>query len=254
MFIWGTKITRKRVGWVADFCPLCRGLRPFRLLRVGSASHIWYLPLGYGQFVGNEIACGICDAVYETDGSRYRGISEDLVDVDELVRRTLPASDGRVQELIAREARVAQGRLGPDERATILREVIAHGAHQVERQVRDRIYPPKGRLVGWATFGLCALWVLCGPRLPRIPQAILGGFFAAGLLACLYYMFTCVGQHVRSAIEPAVARGLAPLEPTEEEIRDAIGQIRAVGSGAAKKLSPARLRHAIEAAEPLRPR
>jgi len=245
VFVWGTKVTRSQRGWVADFCPLCRGLRPCRLLKVGLANHIWYLPLGSGRFVGNEIACGVCDSVFETEGSRYASVSDDLVGVDELVRRTLP-SDRRVEELIARETRLAEHRLQPDERVAMLREVILYGADQAERQIEERRYPRQGRLVGWATFGLFLLWVFAGQRVPPVPQAILAGLFAAGLLGCLYFMATCVGHHIRGVVEPAVARGLAPLRPTREEIGQALAHAQTLGSRGAKKLKVQRLYDALQ--------
>jgi len=41
MFIvWGKKIVYRKLGFVADFCPICRGPRAFELKRVGSASHL----------------------------------------------------------------------------------------------------------------------------------------------------------------------------------------------------------------------
>ena len=39
MFIvWGTKRTERKQGLVADFCPICREVRAFQLIRVGLAS------------------------------------------------------------------------------------------------------------------------------------------------------------------------------------------------------------------------
>src|SRR5258706_9118781 len=41
--IWGKKRVTKSLGYVADFCPLCRDVRTFELVRVGLAGHIYYL-------------------------------------------------------------------------------------------------------------------------------------------------------------------------------------------------------------------
>lgn len=247
MLVWGTTIKRKTVGWVADFCPLCRGLRPFRLQRIGAAGHIWYISLGSGSFLGNEIECGVCGTIHETDGARYTRLSDVPAELDELVRRTLPGTDERVQALVAREERVTRGQLAPDEREALIREVIAHGAGQVDRQIRERRYPPKARLVGWITFGSFVLFVAFGARLPEPFGPILALPFFVGIFVCFYFMLTRVRSHVRGIVEPAVARGLAPLKPTVEEIREAVAYARSLGSDGAKKLKPARLRDAIEA-------
>jgi len=246
MIVWGTYIKRKYVGWVADFCPLCRRVRPFRLQRIGAAGHIWYISLGSGRFLVNEIECSACKTLHGTDGSRYTAVSDELQEVEELVRKTLPASDGRVQALVAREERVAGEQLAAQEREALIREAIAHGAGQIERLIRERRYPPNARLVGWITFGLFVLIVVFASRLPETAGAILSLLFLAGIFTCFYFMVTRVRSHVRGIVEPAVARGLAPLKPTVEEIRDAIADVRKLGSDGAKKLKPQRLRDAIE--------
>lgn len=250
MIVWGTKIKRKPVGWVADFCPLCRGVRPFRLQRVGAAGHIWYISLGSGRFLGNEIECSACMTLHATDGSRYASVSEEFQDLDDLVRRTLPDPQGRVRALVERERRVAKEQLSPNERGALIREAIAHGAGQIDRQIRERRYPPKARIVGWVTFGLFVLFVVLSERrLPEAVKGILSLLMTTGLFACFYFMVTRIRSHVRGIVEPAVARGLAPLKPTVEEIRNAIAHVRRLGSGGAKKLKPERLRDAIETSQ-----
>ncbi len=246
MLVWGTTIKRKAVGWVADFCPLCRGLRPFRLQRIGAAGHVWFISLGSGSFLGNEIECSACGTIHETDSSRYTRVSDDLAELDELVRRTLPGADGRVEALVAREQRVTRAQLAPGEREALSREAILHGAGQVDRQIREQRSPPKARLVGWITFGLLVLFAAFGPRLGEPLGPLLALAFFAGLLVCLYFAVTRIRSHVRGIVEPAVARGLAPLKPTVEEIREAVAHVRTLGSDGAKKLKPARLRDAIE--------
>jgi len=59
---------------------------------------------------------------------------------------------------------------------------------------------------------------------------------------------TRVGGHVRRVVEPAVARGLAPLRPAIEEIREAVARVRTLGSGGAKRLKPQRLYDAMQTA------
>lgn len=246
MIVWGTKITRKYVGWVADFCPLCRDLRPFRLQRVGEAGHLWYLSLTSGSFLFNEIECTDCRTLHETDGSRYTNVSDECLDLDQLVRHTLPASRDRVQALVAREERVKARKLAPEERHSLIREAVAHAAGQIDRLIRERRYPPNARVVGWATAGLGVLGVLSIDRAPEWVGQVLSLLFVCGLFTCFYFMVTRVSGHVRRVVEPAVARGLAPLRPTLEEIREAIAHVRTLGSGGAKKLKPQRLFDALQ--------
>src|SRR6185436_5117204 len=42
MFIvWGKTIKRRKQGFVADYCSVCRDLRTFQVKRIGSASHVY---------------------------------------------------------------------------------------------------------------------------------------------------------------------------------------------------------------------
>lgn len=42
MIIWGTKVKRRRVGYVADYCAVCHEPRLFELIRVGIAGHLYF--------------------------------------------------------------------------------------------------------------------------------------------------------------------------------------------------------------------
>ena len=250
MIVWGTKIKRKVVGWVADFCPLCRGLKAFRLQRIGEAGHLWYISLTSGGFLGNEIECSDCRTLHETNGSRYTSISDGPLEPDELIRRTLPAADARVQALLAREERVKEQQLAPEERMALVREAVAHGAGQMDRLILERRYAPTARVVGWATAGVTLLFALSIDRVPEWVRRVLALLMVAGLFACFYFMVTRVRSHLRRVVEPAVARGLAPLKPTLEEIREAVAYARSLGSSGAKKLKPQRLYDALHTAWP----
>src|SRR5689334_23177324 len=63
MFViwWGTQIDRTRIGFVANFCPICRELRPFRLMRLERVNHVYNQAIGPGQFTGHSILCCTCD-------------------------------------------------------------------------------------------------------------------------------------------------------------------------------------------------
>jgi hypothetical protein len=72
MFIvWGSRRTERILGYVADFCPVCREARAFRLVRVGLASHVYYISFGAGRHVGHVIRCEECGSSFDTDATRY---------------------------------------------------------------------------------------------------------------------------------------------------------------------------------------
>ena len=49
--IWGTKIVERKLGYVADFCSICRGARPFTVFKVVQVGHLYYL---YIPFIGGK--------------------------------------------------------------------------------------------------------------------------------------------------------------------------------------------------------
>jgi len=55
--IWGRKQVEKRLGYVADFCPICRDINPFLVSSVGVAEHIYYLPIGKGELISHIAEC-----------------------------------------------------------------------------------------------------------------------------------------------------------------------------------------------------
>lgn len=87
IFIWG-KNTRKEVtGIVADWCDLCGGIRAFTLTNIYSVSHVYYIPLGKGTFVGTVRQCHQCGSEDNCDARLY----VNPLSTDAMVGRTLDA-------------------------------------------------------------------------------------------------------------------------------------------------------------------
>src|SRR6266542_4248609 len=92
MFIvWGTKRVERKQGNIADLCPICREIRSFQLVRVGLASHVYYISFGEGKLAGYIIRCDACGVILDVDPTRYGSTAKDArSDVVALVRDTFP--------------------------------------------------------------------------------------------------------------------------------------------------------------------
>src|SRR5262245_34959788 len=92
MFIvWGKKRIEREQGRVADFCPICREVRAFVLIRVGLADHIYYVSFGQGKLAGHVIRCETCKVVLGVNPTLYMATEKDSrVEVETLIRRTFP--------------------------------------------------------------------------------------------------------------------------------------------------------------------
>src|SRR6516162_3646749 len=91
--IWGKKKTERFQGAVADFCPICRDLRAFHLIRIGLTGHIYKISFMQGELVGHMIECMDCGMRLNTEIMRYASIYEKPVkDLEVLIQITFPAA------------------------------------------------------------------------------------------------------------------------------------------------------------------
>lgn len=123
-FVWGKKHVYRKMGFVADFCPLCRKDSSFRLDRVGLAGHVYYISLGKGELVGYARTCINCKTVLNGNPDLYREVSKKLVEQGELQRTTFPNLYTHHTERLALEKslRNSPGSIPVDTRRALLKE------------------------------------------------------------------------------------------------------------------------------------
>ena len=90
MFIvWGKKRIERKQGMVADFCPICREVRAFTLIRVGLADHIYYVSFGEGKLVGYIVRCDTCGVALGVEPTRFATSEKDSrIELAILIRNT----------------------------------------------------------------------------------------------------------------------------------------------------------------------
>src|SRR5262249_23601392 len=140
MFIvWGKKIKKQRLGFVAEYCPVCRDLRTFLVNRVGSASHVYYISFGEGDLVGYERISTQCDSPFKAVPDRYSGMAPDARPPTELINETFPGYYKTYAEQIEndKKARNNPSQLTPNERRARLREPFAAIAPLVQQKLRN---------------------------------------------------------------------------------------------------------------------
>src|SRR6266568_2414364 len=129
MFIvWGKKRVERNQGLVADFCPICREVRAFQLMRVGVASHVYYMSLGEGKLAGHIIRCNECRVQLAVDPTRYASTEKDpQIGLEVLVRDTFPKLREVYAARLELETRIKRTRsaLSADEYQRFLMEPFA---------------------------------------------------------------------------------------------------------------------------------
>jgi hypothetical protein len=124
MIIWGTKKVVRNLGYVADFCPICVGAKPFSLERVGMAGHLYYVSFGEGNLVGYHLNCLDCDVLLNGEPDRYSAFAKLFDNLPALIKETFPklAEFHRNRLLLENKVRTALPTIDDDTRRSLLME------------------------------------------------------------------------------------------------------------------------------------
>jgi hypothetical protein len=239
----GRTIHHRTLGRAADFCPFCRGLRPFRVLQVDSIRHFYMLPLGGRRPVGQSRVCESCDLLSPVPPEGYQALSVDPdADLDTLIVETNPNIRRNWASRLLLEERIAQRRLTPGERAGLLREPFEMAAEVLAR--RD----DEGKLdlpSSLGCLGTVAAPVACMIILPLTWKASGDSIETVAVVAggcCLAFavlaIVTDARRHARRAIVPRLVGSLRPLDPSAEEIEMILDSFREAKAPLAEVVHP----------------
>jgi len=234
MFIvWGKTIKRQKLGFVADFCAVCRDLRTFKVQRIGSASHLYYISFGQGDLVGFERTCEVCSTPVDAVPDTYLEMADHRRPANELISETFPNYYTARREIIERERKVRDtpSLLTPEERRTRMREpflVIAPLAQQklasihVDWRVLLAIFSfiPIFWLVG-AVSG----WINGPDQLDPSMNWLIGALAVWGGLV-FFEIFMSSRRYLLKNAAPPLAASLAPLKPSESEIERILKELK----------------------------
>ena len=88
MLVYGSTITYKRLGYAADFCPLCAAPRQFAIERVGKSHHLYWISFGEGKLLEYRRVCLHCHTQYAADPLEYRTLAKAPAPLAQLTRET----------------------------------------------------------------------------------------------------------------------------------------------------------------------
>jgi hypothetical protein len=238
----GRTTTHRLLGRAADFCPFCRGFRPFRIVEVESIRFVYLIQLGGRQIVGRSKICESCALLSPAPLEGYRALSVDPdADLDALIAETNPEIRRNWASRLMLEERIAARKLTSGERSGLLLEPFTMAAEVLER--RDQ----EGRLdvpSGLGCLGTVLLPVACMTLLPlvwsgsddaiEIVAVVAGG---SCLVFAVLALTTDARRHARRAILPRLIDSLRPLDPSAEEIEQILESHRADRSPLADVIS-----------------
>lgn len=247
MFVfWGTTKTKKKLGYVADFCPVCRIVTPLQVTRIGVGEHLYGVSLGKGKLVGHEGVCLICQTRLGIDATTYDFIATTAGEgIDSLLYRTFPKLKEVRAARLALERQVVEGTLAPADRQMLLMEPFHLFSDLAESHFTGNVQV--GGRGGWGclgTFVTAFLVFMIGNAFVMYPEArstlsaVVGYILLTGGLVSVVLMIFEPGRIFRCKMLPSLAKALRPLKPTQDEIADALARFKRSGYKLGKKLKP----------------
>ena len=237
--IWGTKVVRKRIGFVADFCPICHSPQAFKLNRVGAAGHVYYMSFGSGKLIGHEIQCLTCGTALKTDPGKYAAHSKKECAINELLELTFPNLKEAYKAELALEEKVKADplSLAPEERREQLFTPFILVSPKVEKRFASTHIDKETCMVLLGTIMLAIF-------APKYMESLFGidsgaavlSILGAGFILFIFQLAISGRRYIRKKIIPVIAKGLSPIRPSREELTATLAELKRIGHKVGKKI------------------
>lgn len=249
VIIWGRKQVKRKLGYVADFCPVCRTITPHQVSRVGMAGHLYYIPFGQGDLIGYHGTCCKCGLLTNANPDRHTTVAPKLnPNLDDLIRTTTPDIYQRYAQRLEIELDLQRSLswVSDDLRSALIEEpfdLIAPLAESPKRLIFDRkTMIALGILLGTAWF-ISPILVAMLPHQTELPLLLT-------LCAFGYFFFELLlrAEHKQMNQEwiPMLATALKPLNPTIDELWGQLSRLSIAHRRLGRKVKPDTLKAAID--------
>lgn len=249
--MWGKKTVHRRMGYVADFCAVCRGPRPFQLSRLAMASHVFYIPLREERTIAFHRTCHDCGVQIKANLDAYESISKRRIDIETLREKTYP----RLFDVYANRLRIENkiesvtASLTVEERVALIRKSFM----LVSQMVEQRFWSIRLDKETWLAVIGTIIAVLVGRLVtesfaPDQVRSMLVALLAGGALVIVWAFVTASRRFMTRKIIPPLSNSLKPLQPTLFEINTVLSEFKSMRYKLGSKLRSEELLNAIRAA------
>jgi len=239
MIIWGTKRVVSSLGFVADFCPLCREVRTFEVKRIGMAGHLYFVSFGKGKLAGYLRTCRTGGTDLNAAPDQYASVSRKRLEPQELQPITFPNLHQVHGERLAIEKslRSSPAKLSAADRLALLKEPFILLSPKVEERFASTHFDgPTGLTLLAGLAGLIVIPALLSPMLPSYASEVVLACIAAAVLAVGVQMFLSSERFMRKRLLPVLVPALTPLKPTPQELESVLKDMKALGRRIGSKL------------------
>jgi len=256
MIIWGTKRVESKMGFVAEFCPICRVITPFKVIRIGMTSHIYYISYGKGKLVGHIAECQVCQTVKTVNPTGYAAFEKrEGIELERLIQKTFPNIREAYAARLSLEEKIRSQSLGNAfaDRESLLLEPFHYLASQVEERYAGSTQFDKESGIG--CLGTILLTVILLTATFTIfknganqDQALMvtGVIVLVGLIYTVIQIALAPRRFLSRKIIPNLVRSLKPLNPSKQELVTCLDKFKTSGYRIGKKVSAEKLWQALQ--------
>jgi hypothetical protein len=238
--IWGTKAVYRKVGYAADFCSICRQVRPFLVRRIAMARHIYYLSTGEGKLVGFDRTCEQCMTSFPAEPQTYKTILKSYTSLVPLKNETFPNFSDVMGKRLEIEQLISDSpaHLSADDRMTLIKEPFMLLAPKVEQLYESTQIDKEvgiSLIIGILIFALGAS--LSSFVTPEYSWQLILASFVIGVSLIIWSMSTSSTRHLKRKIAPVIAKCLRPLNPSQTELSEVLIELKSYGYKIGTKLT-----------------
>jgi len=224
---WDQQRRTLTAGYAADFCLLCRDVRPFRIDRVLLRSGFAGVSLGRARPGGHLACCLHCQSTLPPHLERFERLRPSPAELSVLVAETQPDLYERyAQRLQLEETLAADPASVP---ASLRRELVTEALVAVNHEISEHAAcPPLDRavalwavVVGLVSFGVVPALVADIVRRTDVEAA----FMIAAAVVLAWIVSTADARYLRRAIYPKLATALRPLAPARADLDAALRRL-----------------------------
>lgn len=229
LIVWGRRVSRRRIGYVADFCPMCRGPQAFLMNSFSTHRHVYFVPVGETN-AGFERICQGCKLTFGGTPKFYKASTRKPGNVQELVQSSFPSFDEVYGERMRIEDAVRKDpmKLPEKVRAALLRQPFTVVSPLVQSRFAGRarldLHSVVALVLGFVAAGIAGkIAEMMFPDYVGTAFLVGGG---AGLAYFLWSLGTEPRRYLKRAIVPQLARTLGPLQPSETELATVLAELK----------------------------
>jgi len=224
----GTTRTLRELGHAADYCRVCREIRSCRIIRLGEATHLYYISFGKGKLLGHRSICRVCAFQNRCNIDKFSDIlASPLVELEDLIELTFPNIHQQYAERIARDQAILAGEaaLTDFQLEKEIKQLLVMLAETAEDGLQLSFrWRPTGCIGCSGLFFLYLAVDELGRKLIGnktwidhwfTPMFILIMLVAFGLFLTF---FQFPSRYRRDFLMPQLKRGLAPLRPRLDQL------------------------------------